>query len=76
VLSIKTDESKVNEKDVSLSSDGSVGASSDRCARPVAGERSGNRYLLVMTDRFSKITRAAPMKGVTAEETAEVFLDV
>jgi hypothetical protein len=43
---------------------------------PLPKTRSGNRYLLVMTDRFSKITRAAPMKGVTAEETAEAFLDV
>jgi hypothetical protein len=43
---------------------------------PLTKTRSDNRCLLVMTDRFSKVTRAAPMKGVTAEETAQAFLDV
>jgi Integrase core domain len=43
---------------------------------PLTKTRSGNRCLLVMTDRFRKVTRAATMKGVTAEETAQAFLDV
>jgi hypothetical protein len=43
---------------------------------PLPKTLSGNRCLLVMTKRSSKVTRVATMKGATAEETAQVFLDI
>ena len=33
----------------------------------------GNRYLLVITDRFSKLTRTVPLKRITAAVVAEAF---
>jgi hypothetical protein len=36
----------------------------------------GHRYVLVMTDRFSKLTRAIPLKGITAAEVALAFVEV
>ncbi|CDF40057.1 unnamed protein product [Chondrus crispus] len=34
----------------------------------------GNRYLLVMTDRYSKLTRTVPLKRITAETVAQAFI--
>ena len=35
----------------------------------------GHRYLLVITDRFTKMTKTVPMKGVSAGEVAKHFVD-
>jgi transposase InsO family protein len=35
----------------------------------------GNRFLLVVTDRFYKLTRAYPLASTTAEVVAKVFFD-
>ena len=37
--------------------------------------RRRNKYLLVMTDRFTKLTKTAPMKGISAAEVARTFVD-
>jgi Integrase core domain/Chromo (CHRromatin Organisation MOdifier) domain/Integrase zinc binding domain len=43
---------------------------------PVPETSRGHRYILVMTDRFSKLTRAIPLKGITAAEVALAFANV
>ena len=35
----------------------------------------GSRYILVMTDRFSKLTKAVPLKKITAHKVAQAFLE-
>jgi transposase InsO family protein len=42
---------------------------------PLPRTRRGHRYLLVMTDRFSKVTRAVPLRSVLAAEVAAAFVD-
>ena len=34
----------------------------------------GHRYLLVMTDRYSKLTRTVPLRKITAETVAQAFI--
>ena len=34
----------------------------------------GNRYLLVMTDRYSKLTTTVPLKSITVETVAQKFI--
>lgn len=34
----------------------------------------GNRYLLVMTDRYSKFTRVVPLRNITADTVAKTFV--
>lgn len=35
----------------------------------------GNRYILVITDRFSKLVQTAPLKRITAAEIAKAFVN-
>ena len=42
---------------------------------PLPVTEDGNRYLLIITDRFSKLTRAIPLKKETANDVAEAFFD-
>ncbi len=35
----------------------------------------GNQYLLMVTDRFSKLTKSIPLKGVSAAEVATAFVN-
>ena len=35
----------------------------------------GNRYILVVTDRFTKLVKAIPLKGVSAAEVAKAFVE-
>ena len=42
---------------------------------PLPKTRLGNQYVLVITDRFSKLTRAIPMAKTTAPFIAAVFLN-
>ena len=37
--------------------------------------RRRNKYLLVITDRFTKLTKTAPMKGISSAEVARTFID-
>ena len=34
----------------------------------------GNRYLLVISDRYSKLTRTVPLKKIPAETVAQAFV--
>lgn len=43
---------------------------------PLRKTASGNEYLLVMTDRFSKLTRTAPLSSITSYTVAKAFCDV
>lgn len=43
---------------------------------PLPASENGNRFILVMVDRFSKLTRAVPMKEITAVAVASAFIDV
>lgn len=42
---------------------------------PLPRTPQGNQYVLVITDRFSKLARALPMKTMKAEPTARAFLE-
>ena len=42
---------------------------------PLTLTDQGNRFLLVVTDRFSKLTRAYPLATTTAEVVAKTFFD-
>jgi len=42
---------------------------------PLPRASSGHRFVLVMTDRFSKFSRAVPMKKITAINVAKIFLE-
>jgi hypothetical protein len=42
---------------------------------PLTLTERGNQLLLVVTDRFSKLTRAYPLASTTAEVVAKVFFD-
>jgi transposase InsO family protein len=42
---------------------------------PLPKTAHGNRFLLVMTDRFSKLTRTVPLRSTTAYVVAKVFCD-
>ena len=48
-------------------------------ARDVFGElvktARGNQYLLVITDRFTKLTKTVPMKSVSASDLAKAFVN-
>ena len=35
----------------------------------------GNQYLLVISDRFTKLTKTVPLKGISAAEVAKAFVD-
>ena len=36
--------------------------------------KRGNKYLLVITDRFSKLTKTVPLSGVSASDVAKAFV--
>ena len=42
---------------------------------PLTTTEKGNRFLLVITDRFSKLTRAYPLSTTTATVVAQTFFD-
>ena len=42
---------------------------------PLTTSTKGNRFLLVVTDRFTKLTRAYPLASTVAEVVAKVFFD-
>ena len=42
---------------------------------PLTTTDRGNRFLLVITDRYSKLTRAFPLSTTTADVVAQVFFD-
>lgn len=42
---------------------------------PLLKMKKGNQYIIVVTDRFSKLTRAVPLKKTTALHMATIFLD-
>jgi Integrase zinc binding domain/Integrase core domain len=42
---------------------------------PLTPTDKGNRFLLVVTDRFTKLTRAYPLASTTAEVVAKTFSD-
>jgi transposase InsO family protein len=42
---------------------------------PLTTTTRGNRFLLVITDRFTKLTRAYPLANTTAEVVAKMFFD-
>ena len=42
---------------------------------PLPVSKRGHRYILVITDRFSKLTVAVPMVDQTASTVAQVFVD-
>ena len=42
---------------------------------PFPKSKKGYLYILVITDRFSKMTRAIPMRSTTAASVAQAFLD-
>jgi RNase H-like domain found in reverse transcriptase/Integrase zinc binding domain/Integrase core domain len=41
--------------------------------RPLPETKRGNRFLLMMTDRFSKVTKVAPLRHITADDVAFAF---
>ena len=42
---------------------------------PLPKTEHGNRFLLVITDRFSKLTRTVPLRTITALVVAKAFCD-
>lgn len=42
---------------------------------PLPKTEHGNRFLLVMTDRFSKLTRTVPLRSISAFTVAKAFCD-
>jgi Integrase core domain len=42
---------------------------------PLPKTAIGNRYILVIVDRFSKLTRAIPMRSILAEDVAKLFVE-
>lgn len=42
---------------------------------PLPKTQTGHEYLLVMCDRFTKLTRAVPLKDTTAMDVVSAFLD-
>jgi Integrase core domain/Chromo (CHRromatin Organisation MOdifier) domain len=42
---------------------------------PLPETKDGNRFLLVIVDRFSKLTRTVPLKTITAEEVSKAFVN-
>ena len=40
---------------------------------PLPPSRAGNRFILVMTDRFTKLTQIVPLKKTTAHDVAMAF---
>lgn len=42
---------------------------------PLVRTSRGNRYILVVVDRFSKLVRTIPMKSITSASLARVFVD-
>jgi hypothetical protein len=43
---------------------------------PLPKTKRGHQYILVVTDWYSKLARAAPLRGVTAHEIAATFVDL
>jgi transposase InsO family protein len=41
---------------------------------PLTETKDGNRFLLVIVDRFSKLTRSVPLKTITTEEVSKAFI--
>ena len=44
-------------------------------AGPYPRTRNGNEYVVVLTDRFTKLTRAIPTRTTTASDVASIFID-
>jgi hypothetical protein len=42
---------------------------------PLPKSKHGNRFLLVIADRFSKVTKTVPLRTVTALSVAQAFCD-
>ncbi|MEM7496351.1 MAG: integrase, partial [Myxococcota bacterium] len=42
---------------------------------PLPRSKRGNKHVLVITDRYSKLTRTVAMNKITAPHVAEAFLD-
>jgi hypothetical protein len=42
---------------------------------PLPKTKSGHQYLVIISDRFSKLTRAVPVRNVTAETVAIAFFN-
>jgi transposase InsO family protein len=42
---------------------------------PLSKKTHGNQFLLVMTDRFSKLTRTVPLRSTTAYIVAKAFCE-
>lgn len=42
---------------------------------PLPTSRRGNKHVLIITDRYSKLTRAVALNSTTAPQVAEAFLD-
>ncbi|CDF40411.1 unnamed protein product [Chondrus crispus] len=42
---------------------------------PLPRSKKGNQYLLVISDRFSKMTRAIPLKSITSMTVARAFVE-
>jgi transposase InsO family protein len=42
---------------------------------PLPRAKHGNRFLLVISDRFSKVTNTVPLRAVTALPVARAFCD-
>jgi transposase InsO family protein len=42
---------------------------------PLPRKKHGNRFLLVIADRFSKVTKTAPLRTITALSVARAFCD-
>jgi hypothetical protein len=40
---------------------------------PLRGTKRGNRFLLVITERFSKVTKVVPQRNITADDVAVAF---
>jgi transposase InsO family protein len=43
--------------------------------RPIPRTKHGNRFLLVISDRYSKVTKTVPLRTVTALSVARAFCD-
>ena len=58
-----------------FSAEGSLAFVSMVLRRPLPKTAHGNQHVLVITDRFSKLTRSIPFRTATALVVANAFLD-
>lgn len=43
---------------------------------PLLNKKIGNRFIVILTDRYSKLTRAIPTKSITAAHVGNILLEV